>query len=163
MWKQIEGYLWPYRINEEGHVEKLYNGKWVRLTGCISARNRAVIKMRTADNKKKEIPVVWLMADAFMGGRIPGTCIIHKDRCKANNAIWNLKRVSKKDCGLASCKNRRRPVKKIDRDGTVVEVYPSVAAAAKKNFISKNAVYSRCVRAVKDPFRLDGHDYRYDE
>ena len=31
MWKQIDGYRWPYRINEGGKVQKLDGGVWVDL------------------------------------------------------------------------------------------------------------------------------------
>lgn len=121
MWKQIEGYKWPYRINEDGEIQKFYEGEWVDLHPYISSnRGRAMVKMRTKDSEPVDVPMVWLMADAFMGGRREGYAIIHKDGMKLNNAIWNLAFVPMKKVGLLSYKCRRKAVLKIDRDGNTV-------------------------------------------
>ena len=161
MWKRINGYLWSYRIDDEGHVEKWDGIKWVRLTPYISGRDRACVKMRTKDNRKVDVPVVNLMADAFMGGKKPGECIIHKNGSKLDCAIYNLKKVSKSECGKISSRNRRRAVAKIDRTGTVLQIYPSAREAAKQNHLSQTAVWHRCTNKLKYPFELDGTTYQY--
>ena len=164
MWKQIDGYRWPYRINEDGQVQKFYEGKWVALHPYIcGARNRAVVKMRSADNRKIEVPVVWLMADAFMSGRKEGCAIIHKDGSKLNNALWNLKYVPRKKCGLLSCHSRRKSVLKIDREGNVVAIYRSTREAAENEFISQNSVSERCLNHIKEPYKLTGYNYQYED
>lgn len=164
-WVAIEGYRWPYRINQEGCVQKqLEDGSWFTLTPYISGgRSRAMVKMRTVDNRKVEVPLVWLMADAFMGGRRPGYGIVHKNGAKLDCSLWNLKFLPMKECGRLSCRAKRRPVEKVDRDGNVVEIYASAREAAEKNYISQNSIWARCNGKVKDPFRLDGHDYRYEQ
>jgi len=162
-WKMIEGYRWPYRIDEEANIQKqLENGTWIDLHPYIcGARNRAVVKMRTADNRKVEVPVVWLMADAFMGGRRPGYAIIHKNRAKLDCALENLRFIPLREAGRISCGSRRKPVEKVDRTGRVVAVYASAREAAEKNFISHNSISARCLGRVKAPFNLDGFNYRY--
>ena len=163
MWVDIPGYRWPYRINDEGTVEKqLPNGTWEKLNPYLSGRNRACVKMRTAENKKVDVPVVWLMADAFMQGRIPGTCIVHKNGSKLDCSLSNLQYMTRAQCGKLSGPNRRRAVLKVDKSGEVVAIYRSVTEAANKNYLSKTAVWHRCIGKVKNPYDLDGYTYKYE-
>ena len=162
-WRDIPGYLWPYRINEEGDIQKFWNGAWVNLRPYLSGgRARAMVKMRSVENKPVDVPLVWLVADAFMGGRRPGMAIIHKNGSKLDCGVRNLRFVTRREAASLSWGNRRRPVMKISRDGEVVDIYPSVTAAAKANYISKNSIWARCTGRVADPYSLDGYDYRYE-
>ena len=160
-WVMIEGYKWPYRINEEAEIQKFYNGEWVNLKPYYHT-NRIAVKLRGVDNKKLDTPLVWLMADAFMGGRRKGYNIIHKNGSKWDCSLNNLKFASKRESGLLSCNNRRRSVEKIDQDGNVLELYKSATEAAKKNFMAKNAVGQRCRNELKNPFKLTGFSFRYE-
>lgn len=163
-WKEITGYRWTYRINEEACVQKLLDtGEWYTLKAYISGRNRACVKMRTADNRKVEIPVVWLMADAFMGGRRPGYAIVHKNGAKLDCFLGNLEFIPMNECGKLSCRSRRKAVMKIDRAGNVVAIYASGREAAEANHMSQTAMWHRCKRKLKDPYSLDGFDYRYEK
>ena len=45
MWKAIDGYRWPYRINEGGKVQKLDGAAWVNLKPYIAGRNRACVEI----------------------------------------------------------------------------------------------------------------------
>lgn len=162
MWKEIKGYKWPYRVNEDGVVQKFYREKWVTLNPYIHGE-RAMVKMRSLENKKMDVPVVWLMADAFMGGRRPGMNIVHKDGCKLNNCIWNLKFETKRQCGKRSSRARSRPVLKVAPDGTVVEIFRSGREAARREYVSQNAINVRCLHRVKDPYLLTGYTYEYED
>lgn len=162
MWVDIKGYKWPYRINEEGEVQKQEpNGTWTDLHPYLGTA-RARVKMRTVENKKVDIPVVWLMADAFFGGRRPGMCMIHKNGfkldCSRNNLVWS----TYSDSAKRSRNNRCKPVVKLDKKGHIVEVYKSGREAARANFISQNAICDRCNNLIKDPFKLDGYNYQYE-
>lgn len=160
MWKLIEGYKYPYRISDEGQVE-VYKGKWISIKPTISW-NRAHVRMRTKDGKQAKVPVVRLMANAFMGGIKPGHCVRHKDRSKLGNGFYNLEQVPLNKCGELGSQSSRKPVIKIDRDGNEVELYKSVQEAAEANYISTMAVSRRCRRQVKDPFDLIGFSFKYD-
>lgn len=163
-WKPIDGYRFRYRINEDAVVQKqMDDGSWYTLKPYISGRNRAAVKMRTADNRKVDVPVVWLMADAFMGGRKPDTAIVHRNCSKLDCSLGNLKMIPRKECGRISCRSRRKAVMKLDREGNVVAIYASGREAAEKNFISQNSIWARCKGKVKDPYSLDGYDYRYEK
>lgn len=54
-------------------------------------------------------------------------------------------------------------MERVTPDGTVVGTYRSVRDAARKCYISKDAVLRRCHGQVYAPFELDGHDYRFRE
>lgn len=161
MWKLIEGYKWPYRINEDGEVQKNDGSGWVSLKPYLSGRRRPCVKMRTVNDGQADVPVTNLMADMFMGGRKPGECVIHKNGAKMDCSLSNLKKVTRQDCGRLSGTCRRKAVAKIAPDGEIVAIYCSVHEASRCNFISMTAVWNRCTNKVSDPFRLDGYNYQY--
>lgn len=162
-WVEVTGYRFRYQVHESGRVRKqLPDGSWYYLNAYISGRRRACVKMRTEDNRKVDVPVVWLMADAFMGGRRPGYNIVHRNGAKMDCAVENLTFVSKRECGKLSCTNRRKAVMKIARDGEVVAIYKSGREAARKNYISQNSIWARCRNKVEDPYSLDGFNYQYE-
>lgn len=164
MWKQIDGYRWPYRINEDGRIQKFWQGQWVELHPYLSGgRTRAMVKMRSADNRKIEVPMVWLMADAFMGGRRDGYAIIHKDGAKLNNAVFNLEFMPRKHVGNLSKYAKRKTVLKINPAGEVVDIFRSAREAADHDYISRNAVCDRCRNKVRNPFLLNGYTYQYEK
>lgn len=162
-WKMIEGYKGEYRINEGGVVQKKIRGEWTTLTPVLSKKRRVCVKMRTLDNKSKHIPIVWLMADAFMGGHRPGVPILHINGAKFDCGLWNLKFSSYEECGRATNNGRKKTVVRIDRNGEIVDIYPSVTAAAKKTRLPITAIQRRCAGQVKNPYSLDGYDYQYEE
>ena len=140
-WVEIPGYRFRYQINREAVVRKeLESGEWYVLKPYISGRTRACVKMRTVDNRKVDVPVVWLMADAFMGGRRPGYNIIHRNGAKMDCELVNLSFASKQVSGKISSANRRKAVMKVDQAGQVVAIYSSGREAAKKNYISQNSI-----------------------
>lgn len=162
-WRLVKGYKYPYRINTDGIVQKqLPDGSWQTMSARVGKWNRACVTLRKVDGKRVHIPVVWLMADAFMGGWKPGMCCIHKNGYKLDCSWGNLKFVTKQECSKISGCNRRKPVAKVDRDGNVIEVYSSCAEAARKNHLSATAIYHRCNNLLKNPFLLDGYNYKFE-
>lgn len=161
-WVDIPGYKFRYQVSRDGEVRKqLPDGTWMILSQFIAGKNRVCVKMKTPDGKKHNVPVVWLVADAFLGGRRPGFNLIHKNGQKFDCGADNLKFVTKSECARLATKTRK-PVFKLDINCEVVAVYPSVIEAARANYISKSAVCARCMGQVKDPYRLDGFNYKYE-
>ena len=154
MWVSINGYKSEYRINEDGIVQKHDRGNWVTL--CSSGKSRAFVSFRSADGKRKKVPVVRLMTDAFLGGCPKGMAVVHKNRCKSDNALHNLCIVSVSEAAKMADNYKRRPTEKIDSNGKVIEIYRSQTAAAKANYSSINSVHERCSNKLKDPFLLSG-------
>ncbi len=161
-WVEVTGYKFRYQVSEEGLVRKeMPDGTWKVLRPYMAGKRRACVKMRTLDNRKVDVPVVWLVADAFLGGRRPGLNIVHKNGSKFDCGARNLKFLTKSECAKLS-ESRRRPVLKLDKSCKAIAIYPSVNDAAKANFISKSAVQARCAGQVRDPYRLDGFNYKYE-
>ena len=155
----IEGYKFPYRIGENGVVESCRTGRWVPLAVTVGGHRSARVRLWGLDGKRKFVSVAKLMADAFMGGVPEGYGVFHKNRAKLDNELENLELRPLKSCGGVTS---NKPVLKIDRRGNVVEIYRSAKEAAKKNHMCFSAMYDRCQGKIKNPFRLDGYDYRYE-
>lgn len=162
-WRLVKGYKYPYRINVDGVVEKqLPEGGWQVVATKLQGRRRACVTLRKVDGVRVHVPLVRLMANAFMGGWQSGMCCIHKNGSKLDCSLGNLKFVTQQECGKMSCRNRRKPVAKVDREGNIIEVYSSCVEAARKNHLSTTAVYNRCNKLLKNPFLLDGYNYRFE-
>ena len=169
MWKPIDGYFWPYRIYEEAEVQRQIGpDEWRPLSHSISRDTgheygRVFVRMRLADGKYKNVFVKGLMVDAFMGGKRPGQVVIFKNGMMTDCALVNLAFSTRKKIGEQTGGASRRSVEKVDRDGNVVGLYSSVSEAAEKNYISRKSIWMRCTHQVRDPYALDGYDYRYEE
>lgn len=163
-WKMIEGYKYPYRINEEAHLQRWDKDHWKDLYPYMGKhRDRAMVKLVCTDGKRRDTPMVWLMAEAFMGGRRAGMCLIHKNGSKMDCGLNNLEWRTFSGAAQLSKDNRRRSVVKLDEDGNIVDIYKSVNEAAAANHISRSAMNMRCLQKVRNPRRLDGYDYQFED
>lgn len=165
MWKIIHGYLWLYRINEKAQIERLVgSGHWRAITPFNSSQNhRLFVHMKRADGRRVNVPVKNLMRDAFMDGEKPGMVVSFRNGMYTDCELENLYYTTHIEVAKRLGGNGRRSVEQIDRDGNVIGLYRSVTEAAKKNYISRKAVYIRCANKLTgDPFTLDGTTYRYE-
>lgn len=155
----IEGYKFPYRIGENGVVEHFKYGRWVPMVPVMQGHRSAVVRLQGME-KRVSVSIAKLMANAFMGGVPKGYGVFHKNRAKLDNELENLElRPLNSNRGDTSGKT----VLKIDRQGEIVEIYRSAKEAAKKNHMSASAMYERCEGKIKNPFRVDGYAYQYEE
>ena len=102
-WVNIDGYKYVYQINTEGQV------RWLDAYGIAhivrpytAGQKRTRITMTRADGVKISVAVVNLMADAFMDGRLEGYNIIHKNGCKYDNRLPNLRFATKEETAQMS-------------------------------------------------------------
>ena len=167
MWKPINGYFWPYRINEMGDVERqIDDDEWVSIHPFITwnkHRGRLFVRRKSADGKWLNVVVKNLMIDAFFGGRKPGDMYAHRNGMISDCSVYNLVKTNLKKVGQTTGGGNRRAIEKVDKNGQVVALYSSVTEAAEKNFISRKAIWLRCKKRLKDPYMLDGCTYRYEE
>ena len=165
MWVAIEGYKYPYRINEEARVQKYDKGKWIDLSTKLRKGNQAVsVWMRGVNGEEMYVSLTRLMAEAFMGGRRPGYNIIHKNGVKQDCYLDNLEFIKNEDSGkkfggLA----RRMPVLKVDRNGEILAAYKNAKEAAKENFMFEDNVKRHCRGAIKNPFKFNDFTFVYDK
>lgn len=161
-WREIPGWRWPYRISRAAEVQRLHpNGRWKTLKPTTpTGRARARICMCRADGTRQMIPLVWLVADAFLGGRKPGDAFVHRNGVKTDCSVQNLMRVPQSRCPYLSGKPRRRPIFKVDEAGNILEAYGSVTEAAEANGLTRSYVTRRCRHQVLDG---PGISFRYED
>lgn len=168
-WRPLNGYFWPYRINEEAVVQRQVGPDEWQTLSCFLKRDkfypcgRLHVRMKTKEGKFKNILVKNLMIDAFMGGRKPNMLITFRNGMASDCALVNLMYTTPEDVGRRHGGGMRRSVEKIDKQGRVIELYASVSEAARKNFMSTKAIQGRCQNKVKEPFALNGYSFRYEK
>ena len=169
-WKPIDGYFWPYRINEEAEIERFdphYN-KWVRITpflmrdGKKGSYGRMFVNMKLSNGRFKNVYLKNLMIDVFFGGRKEGIVYGFKNGSIMDCSKNNLYPTNQTEIAKRSGGGLRKSIEKIDRFGNVLDLYSSVTEAAEKNFISRKSVTNRCKNRVEDPFALTGFSFRYE-
>lgn len=176
-WRDVPGYDGAYQISWYGQVRTWrWRGAHFRkepklLTPhkrkCKSGRNksnRLYVKLTDANGRSKDVALIRLVVDTWLGGYPPGKVAYHKNGNTRDFSVGNIAFISNKELGKATgAKSRRMTVEKVTEDGTVVEVYSSARTAAKANHMSYQAVLDRCNGKVKKPFALDGHTYRFEK
>lgn len=168
MWKLIDGYYWPYRINENAEVQKQVGpNDWLTLSSFVKkdkyAKNgRLHVRMRLANGRYKYTLVKDLMVDAFLGGCKPGMLVVFKNGISSDCTLGNIIYTTPEESGKQRHGGMCRPVEKIDAQGRVIERYSSISDAAKKNFMSNKAVQWRCSNKILEPFGLNGYSFRYE-
>lgn len=163
IWKVIEGYRYPYRINDQGEVQKLQgNGEWKTLKPYLYT-GTARVQLLRQDGTKERPSISSLVADHFMGGTPPGMCRVHRNGMKTDNAVENIIFLPRKKACCYARPGNSRSILKVDKRGRVVAVYRSEVEAAKANYISQQAVSRRCHGLLRNPYRLDGHNYIFED
>ena len=166
MWKPIEGYRYPYRINEEGTVQRrLPNGEWKTLKHVIhrshSGTSYAVISMAVWPHGHRAVTLAALMEGRFLPVRKPGERYWHKSGSALDWSAKNIEVVTQAEFARRQRGPGRVPVVKVDRAGNVVEFYRSVQEAAKRNYMDSASVTNRCRGRIKDPFAAMGCTFQY--
>lgn len=167
-WRLIKGYYYPYRINEDGKVEVQRNNKWYPVSPYVWRRKDCMygdlmIHMRRADGGRTHKRVKHLMAQAFYGKSGPGVMVSLKNGAITDCSLTNIEFTDRKKAAeRAGRASFRTSIEKVDRDGNVVALYSSMAEAARENFVSRKSIWMRCKGKVKNPYDLDGYDYRYE-
>lgn len=175
-WRDIPGYDGAYQISRMGDVRSWrWRGRCSKKPHLLTQykrqprgnghrSNRYYVKLTTPDGKAREVAVIGIMVDVWLGGRPPGMVAYHRNGDLADNCLHNIAFATPKELGTKTgAQSSRRPVAKVDKSGEVVSVYPSARAAARANHMSYQTVLDRCNGKVKNPYALDGHDYRFEK
>ena len=154
IWKNVEGYKVPYRVSDEGVVERWSerSQKWYVMRQRLRG-GRAIVTLRGADDRQKAVAVVRLMDDAFFGGyaKKHGLVILHKNGAKLDCAVENLLFCTRQEMGkLTGGIGRRKAVMRRDRWGGVT-VYPTIQAAAEQNGLNRTTLTRWLKSGQMDP------------
>lgn len=163
MWREITGWHCPYRVNEEGLVQRYWKGKWIDLKPIPVKKSSTRVIMRMTNGKTKRVSLARLVWKAFRGPIPDGMVVGIRNGAKLDCRLENLFLTTREERGRAKRPGNSRPVEKISRSGEVVAIYPSAAAAARANYISETQMRLHCAGRVQDRYHLDGFMYRYEE
>lgn len=165
-WRDIPGYDGMYQVSWDGQVRS-----WRPQGGGIGRREQPIImkqyikggKYRNGghcgkrysvylqkNGRRKEHAVMNLVIDVWVGGRPEGLSAYHKNGDIGDNCVNNIVFAPRSQICRIVPKNRR-PVAKVSASGEVLDIYPSLTAAAKANYLNIKAVSNRCNGKVKDP------------
>lgn len=171
-WVELEGYLYRYRLGDNGDVQRFYSRKgWKSLTPFVVGvpregncrSGRLAVNLTVAPNKTRKLYIAPAVAQYFMGGIPEGYRVAHKNGSKLDCAKYNLVFMTQEQIGKKFGGTGRKPVAKVSKAGVVLEFYKSISEAAKKNYVSRRAVYMRCIGKIKDPCAGTGYTFRYEE
>jgi hypothetical protein len=128
----------------------------------MKGSQRLVVKL-TKDGKAKEEIVLSLIARTFLGPIPDGAVPYHKNGMQSENHINNIAYIPRQELGkLTGYSSRNKIVVKLDSCGQDVEYYRSAREAAKKNFLSRQAITDRCNGKTKRGPAPDGYEYAWD-
>jgi hypothetical protein len=167
-WKDVPGYYGLYQASTLGNVRRK-NGRnsYMLIKPFLREKSKTpyMYRIRMSDiyGKRREFPLLSVIASAWCPPP-PGMCVVHKNGMASDNTIDNIAFMKKGDI-LTKYAHRytRKVVCKMDESGEVVEVYKSIADAAKNNRISANAVSKQCRKKVKEPIVTMGIVFKYDD
>lgn len=161
-YRYIKGYKNPYRISDQGVLEKkLSNGKWKIIKPSLVS-NILRVKLVRPDGSRHHVTVRALMRDYFMGGERKGMCVTCRNNMQTDCALENLIFVPRYCAATSGAGENRKPVAKVDKYGAVLEVYRSIREAAKKNYMSESSVSERCHNKIKDPFKRCYYSFKFE-
>lgn len=146
-WKSIAGFKYPYRISDQGVVQKLDQKKgWVVIVP--KSGKCMYVRLRTIEGKQMTKPVNSLMDEYFFDNyaKKNNLRVAHKNGAKMDCSRDNIYFTTQSELGKRhGGSGRRRPVVRIWRGEKTF--YRSVAEAANKNGLS-NSSLERRIRGV---------------
>jgi len=164
IWRDIADTGGRYQVSTHGRVRRMYDDKPPLILKLRPHHNGGMerVTLTLADGRRIDASVLRLVAEAFL--RVPpGATVAHRNGLHSDNRLTNIVFMSRRQLGVRyGHMARRRPVKKIDRAGRVLEYFPSVAEAARAGHFSPMAVRRRCQRQIADEYAPYGYTYRYD-
>ena len=172
IWKDIEGYEGYYEVSNLGRVrsierrlndDRIYGG---RILSQKQARNGYMQVHVSKDGIGKYLLVHRLVGMAFVPGYFNGAAINHKDENKQNNRADNLEWCSPSYNSKYGHRNdtmieqRKIGVVMMNTDGTSLQEFPSLQAAARAIGVSAGHICQVC---KGERNKAGGYRWKYKE
>lgn len=165
MWKELEGFRYPYRVSDEGQVQVKKCEKWTTLKVYSNkSKNTAIpyVNICVFPSGCKKMSITSLMEGVWLPVREKGQRYIHKNGSSLDCSVYNIQIGTLADLNRKNKDKRRKAVEKIDRFGNVLDVYGSVMEAAKNNHFDKKSIEYQCKRKMKNEFKNCDFSFRYE-
>ena len=151
-WRSIDGYKYPYRISDQGEVQKWDGKQWITLLQDTTSV-RVQVRLKRMDGGQHKVGVFRLLDKYFNGGYAEknGLCVGPKNGMKTECTLENITYKTHAEIGRKSIyRTARKPVVRYDRHGNSV-IYPSIKEAAKKNGMTVSSLDRRLYHGTLDP------------
>lgn len=162
-WRSIPGYDGRYEISTNGEVRSWNGHNRFREGASPRASEPRMLKPKKRwrkrggpellvtlydrANKPNQVRVKALMRDVWMDGPKAGYVIHHKNWDQLDCSLHNLRYATQAEINASMTSGRRKPV--VAREvatGEILDVWPSICIAAKKNFLTRNGMAKRIYR-----------------
>lgn len=182
VWKDIKGFGGKYQVSYCGEVRRVYPSGKTRLMSPYKKtseknkkilRNRLFVHLTDDTGKRREVPILKIVSEAFLPPPKPGQVPYHLNGIVTDNWASNIGYIGKKELGKKTGHiSRAQAVVRIDKNGEMVDFYRSAREAAKHCFIAHQAIATRCngfyikggkKHYYKSIFAPDGFAYSWDD
>ena len=186
IWKTIKGYEGIYEVSNLGRVRSLdrivyrphpkqphkiypYKSPGRVLSPAIDSKNYYFVNLYK--NKENQLVRVHrLVAYAFVGGWFEGAVVNHKDENRQNNRADNLEWVTfAENLNYGTARQRSteghgnsRPVVQMNKEGKVINNYPSIEEAGRSTGLDPNHIRSVC-KCRPHNHTAGGYRWKYKE
>lgn len=167
-WRPVPGYGGKYQCSTEGRVRRILpDGRVKPVTAYENrkgpGRSCITVTLRDSDGKAHDYALLRVVALTWYPEKLqPGLQVIPRNGLHADCSAWNIKIVTPAErCRIQAAGRTRRAVRHIGPNGQLLELYPSMSAAARAAGISVSMVQWCCTG--KRNRRRDGSTYRFDD
>ena len=160
IWKDVVGYENLYQVSNLGNVSTLKHKKTFILKPAQNGKGYLKVILRNNNKSKKYFFVHRLVAQAFLPNPNNYPVINHKDENPLNNNVNNLEWCTQKyNCNYGTAQERRakkiskiltnrkdlsKTVLQYDKNGILINEYPSMKEAERKTGINNGYICSVC-------------------
>ena len=165
-WADVPGYDGRYQASTHGNVRRRNdNGSYTLLKPFRREKQISCqmyrIRMSAPDGRRKEASLLSVIAATWKPPP-PGKVVIHRNGMFSDNSVGNIKFVTRQELiGVYAHRHHRKVVCKVDENGEPLEYYPSIAEAARRNYMSAGAVSKQCLHKVETPLTTGSVIFRF--
>ena len=166
-WRDVPGYDGEYQASTEGRVRhRTPAGGWeqVEINDNESGRRRYYsVWLKAPGGRWREHPVLRIVAMTWYPEKVrPGLDVVHRNGLHADNSAYNVAIMTRAERMRLQCSGHtRRAVLHVDarHGGRIIDIYPSLTAAAQAVGLSISGVWRHC--AGMSRLRRDGTTFRW--
>ena len=166
VWKDIPGFDGKYQVNTEGCVARVLPSGERRMLKPIrkgSKQDRKYYVFLYHNKKRYERSILHIVSRTFLGEPPKGCVAYYKNGCSSDFYLNNVGYIKRSEYNKKNGRKGCKSVCKIDKNGEIVDFYPSITKAAQENNYSFSGMRRRLKLKTENPFNLDGYAYFYEE